>query len=62
MLEREMVQQNPGISWTDIAGKNFAKMCRFGIAEQSFILIKIRQLRYISVVIHSLSLKQDILH
>ncbi len=55
MLEREMVQQNPGISWTDIAGKNITKMCRFGIAKQSFILIKTRQLRYISVVIHSLS-------
>ena len=22
VLEREMVQQNPGINWTDIAGKN----------------------------------------
>jgi hypothetical protein len=44
MLEREMVQQNPGISWTDIAGKNITKVCRFGIAKQSLILMKTRQL------------------
>jgi hypothetical protein len=44
MLEREMVQQNPGISWTDIAGKNITKMCRFVIAEIFFIIIKTRLL------------------
>jgi hypothetical protein len=39
-----MVQQNPGISWTDIAGKNITKMCRFDFAKQNFILIKTRLL------------------